>query len=92
MDAKRVNILVSGIVQGVCFRYFAQQQAKHLGLTGWVRNLYNGKVEILAEGDDVNILELIKWSKHGPPHASVKNIEILWKSYQNEFSNFNIKY
>ena len=92
MNARRVHILVCGIVQGVFFRYSTQQQAKKLCLTGWVRNIYDGRVEIVAEGDEVNILELVKWSKHGPSHACVKNVEILWEKNQNEFSDFSIRY
>jgi len=59
---KRVHIFVSGIVQGVFFRHFTSMKAKQLGLTGWVRNLRDGRVEMVCEGNEDAIKEMIAWS------------------------------
>lgn len=75
----RVHIIVEGLVQGVGFRWFVYRKAEVLGLTGWVRNLYNGSVEIEAEGDRSLLEELIKEVKVGPRSARVTNLTIEWK-------------
>jgi acylphosphatase len=75
----RVHIIVEGLVQGVGFRWFVYRKAEALGLTGWVRNLYNGSVEIEAEGDRSLLEELIKEVKVGPRSARVTNLRIEWK-------------
>jgi acylphosphatase len=70
-----VQLLVTGIVQGVGFRYWTERSARQLGLTGWVRNLYDGRVEILAEGEKAALDELERKAKTGPPGAEVESIE-----------------
>ncbi len=73
---RRVKILVSGRVQGVYFRVFTQNKAKHFGLKGTVRNLPDGRVEIIAEAEHPVIEKFIKWCHKGPVTARVDNVEI----------------
>lgn len=85
------KILVSGLVQGVGFRFFVHRIASRMGLTGYVRNLYNGDVEIEVEGDRSLIEELIKEVKVGPRTAHVSDVMIEWKPYQARFQNFDVR-
>ena len=73
---KKLHIFVSGRVQGVFFRRFTEETAKKLGITGWVRNLSDGRVEIWAEGTDSVLKEFIDCIHRGPPSARVEDIEI----------------
>lgn len=75
----RVHIIVEGLVQGVGFRWFVYRKAEALGVTGWVKNLYNGNVEIEAEGDRSRLEEFINDVKVGPRSARVTNLTIEWK-------------
>ena len=70
-----LHCFVSGRVQGVFFRSSTQNQAKQLGLSGWVRNLPDGRVEVLAQGDSIAIDQLRSWLEVGPRHASVSDVE-----------------
>ena len=88
----RVNIFVSGLVQGVFFRAQTKAKAEELGLFGWVRNLPDGRVEILVEGEKEKLEKLIEWAKRGPELAKVNGLEINWQEYQGEFKNFEIRY
>ena len=92
LQLKRVHLFVTGRVQGVCFRYATQMQAKNLGLAGWVKNLYDRRVEIVAEGDEDSIESLIKWAEQGPSGASVKNLNVITEEYLNEFERFTIEF
>lgn len=87
---KTINCFVSGRVQGVCFRMSASREAKLLGLTGWVRNLEDGRVEVLACGEPPLLAQLQKWLAHGPSMAKVINVECVSVDYQ-EFSDFSIR-
>jgi acylphosphatase len=89
---ERVHIWVSGKVQGVWYRASTLQEAQKLGLTGWVRNLPDGRVEIVAEGPKEALEKLISWCHHGPPHAVVTKVEPVWESYLGEFSSFTLTY
>lgn len=86
----RVHVLVSGRVQGVFFREHTRHWAGSLGLTGWVRNLWDGRVEVLAEGERERIEDLIARLNQGPPLALVENLEAAWEDFKNEFSDFRI--
>lgn len=90
MDKARVHIFVSGIVQGVFYRKNTKQKAQLLGITGWVKNLSNGQVEVLAEGYKGKLEDLIKWLKKGPYLSRVDKLEINWKKYTGEFDGFRI--
>ncbi len=88
---KRIHAFVSGKVQGVFFRANTKKEANHLKLTGWVRNLEDGRVEFVAEGEENNLARLIKWAKEGPSWAKVDDLRIEWKEYEGEFNSFKIK-
>jgi acylphosphatase len=74
----RVHIIVTGRVQGVGFRYFVATRARELGLTGTVRNLPTGQVEITAEGDAAALETLIGAVRSGPPGSRVRDLEVRW--------------
>lgn len=75
----RVHIVVTGHVQGVGFRYFTATRARALGLTGAVRNLPTGQVEITAEGDMATLDALIGAVRAGPPGARVRDLDVRWE-------------
>ena len=87
----RAHIFVSGKVQGVFFRHNTRQKAKDMGLTGWVKNLADGRVEAIFEGERGKVEEMLGWVKRGPILAKIDNVELLWLAYQNEFNDFEIK-
>jgi acylphosphatase len=84
-------IRVQGVVQAVGFRYFVYRIATRLGLNGYVRNAYDGSVEIEVEGDRSLIEELIKDVKVGPRAAHVTDVSVEWKNPQNQFHHFDIR-
>jgi len=84
------KIIVTGRVQGVCFRDYTQKWASSLGLTGWVKNLSDGRVEAQVNGDEDNIRKLIKKIKKGPSMARVDITDIEWSESKGEFSDFKI--
>jgi acylphosphatase len=88
---RRVKILVSGRVQGVYFRMFTQNKAKHLGIKGCARNLPDGRVEIIAEADNSSIEKLIKWCRKGPVTARVDDIEIIELESDEALTSFEIR-
>ena len=88
---KRVHLLVSGRVQGVSFRAYAVREATSLGLKGWVRNLPDGKVEIVAEGPDDKLEQLIRWAHRGPSLARVNDVEVQYEEATGEFIGFNVR-
>lgn len=90
---KQVKIRVSGRVQGVGFRFFTYQQAAKLGLAGYVRNLDNGDVELVAKGDDLIISKLIQWIEQGgPTSARITGIDVTEQPPQNDLTSFNVRY
>jgi acylphosphatase len=89
--SRRVHIYVSGKVQGVFFRAAAHDQAESLGLTGWVRNLPDGRVEILAEGKSEPIAEFLDWCRSGPPRARVEECRAVEENPTGEFGGFEVR-
>ena len=87
-----LQAIVDGHVQGVFFRAFASGQARELGLTGYVRNLPGGSVEVEAEGERSRLEELIGRLKSGPPEARVEKVATNWSNYTGSYSGFNIRY
>ena len=84
----RVWLRVSGRVQGVGFRFSVIDEARRLGVTGWVRNTHDGDVELIAEGDKDRLQRLVTWCHAGPPGALVTHVETNWLPYHGEFAGF----
>ena len=92
-DLASVRVMVYGRVQGVFFRAFTSRQASELGLSGYVRNLPDGKaVEVQAEGERDRLKRLIDHLKDGPPGARVERVETTWAEYTGSYSGFSIRY
>ena len=91
-EIKRVEIVVSGIVQGVFFRASTREVASKLGIRGIVRNLADGSVEIIAEGTEEKLDKLIRFAKNGPPSARVYDIDIKWTVAKSDLPPFRITY
>ena len=91
-DLASVQAIVYGYVQGVFFRAFASERATQLGLTGYVRNLSRGTVEVNAEGERKQLNQLIGYLKSGPPSAKVEKVVTNWSEYTGRYSRFSISY
>ena len=92
MEGERAHLYIHGKVQGVYYRASALDTAIQLGITGWVRNLPNGSVEIVAEGSRKQLNQFIEWCKVGPPGATVSDINVRRDVQDREFSTFKIEY
>ena len=90
-ERTRLHLVISGRVQGVGFRFSAYDEAKDLALAGWVRNLPNGNVEIVAEGSRENLQMLAAWAHLGPPSAHVTQVREDWLDSTGEFTDFRIR-
>lgn len=91
MPVIRYHLWISGRVQGVYFRYSTHQMAQHIGsLTGWVRNLPDGRVEVLVQGPFDQVKELVEWCYHGPETASVTRVERQEESVDGPLPPFSI--
>jgi len=88
---ERLEARVYGRVQGVGFRHFVNQQARALGLRGWVRNRRDGSVEVVAEGSRPALDALLAALYEGPPAARVRAVEARWGPAQGTFSDFHIR-
>jgi acylphosphatase len=88
----RAHVLISGRVQGVAYRYFAEKYAKSFGITGWVKNLYDGRVEVLAQGDREDLDLFLARLKEGPRLALVEDFDVTWEEFTDEFQDFQIAF
>ena len=88
----RVQVRVTGRVQGVFFRQSARDQAERLGLSGWVRNLPDGSVEALFEGERPLVEQAVAWCRQGPPRARVDELVVMWLDGPAETGGFAIRY
>ena len=88
----RAQIRVEGRVQGVCYRQSTVEMAQGLGLCGWVRNLADGSVEALFEGERGRIEQAVAWCRQGPPRASVATVTVEWLDGPPECPGFTISY
>lgn len=86
-----VRLLVNGRVQGVYFRINMQQVAKKNSVFGWVRNLTDGRVEALVEGNKKDVDNVVQWSKKGPENARVDDLKITYLHYEGKFDDFVIR-
>ncbi|MCW4047294.1 MAG: acylphosphatase [Candidatus Bathyarchaeota archaeon] len=88
----RAHVFVNGRVQGVFFRSQTQRRSESLGVKGWVRNLSDGRVEAVFEGEEEAVNAMIKFCEQGPRGAYVTNVEVKWEEYAGEFRDFKIRY
>lgn len=91
-ETKRIHVLINGRVQGVGYRYFAQNAAQALGLVGEVRNLVDRRVELVAEGPESDLKKLLKRLEQGPSLSHVSSLEVDWRAAQGRYSRFDITY
>ena len=92
MSKQRIRIFVTGKVQGVFFRQALKVMAKKNNVFGWVKNLKDGRVEAVLEGDEEKVGRLIEWSHGGPANARVEDVEIRNEKFTGEFSKFDVLY
>jgi len=94
MESKlvRAHVVIEGRVQKVFYRFNAFDEARELGLTGWIKNLTDGSVEAIFEGPENLVKEIILWCKEGPRLAKVKNIKVNFEEATSEFNDFRIVY
>ena len=86
----KAHVFITGRVQGVYFRYRTRDEAKKYGVTGWVRNLPDGKVEAVFEGEKENVDKLIDFAGKGPSGAKVLDVDVNWQVYSGEFEDFKV--
>ena len=90
MADSRAHAYITGSVQGVSFRYYTYHEALKHGLRGWVRNLEDGRVEAVFEGEKAGIEEVLEWSQNGPPAAKVENVEVEWEEPSDSLTSFKV--
>jgi acylphosphatase len=88
----RAHVFVSGQVQGVFFRQSTREKARISGVTGWVRNLPDGRVEAVFEGEQNAVNSLIDYCRKGPVGAMITDVDIKFEKFTGEFKNFKIVY
>jgi len=88
---KRAHVFIKGEVQGVFYRVWVRTQAEGLGLTGWIKNLTDGRVEAVFEGSKDKVEEIISKCKIGPSVAGVKQVDIKWEKATKEYAGFEIE-
>jgi acylphosphatase len=91
MTTTRAHLWITGRVQGVNFRYYTRAEALRLDLTGWVRNLWDGRVEAVVEGEEESVRNMVEWCHVGPPSAQVVDVEIRWETPIGNFGDFDIR-
>ncbi len=92
MAKQRIRIFVAGKVQGVFFRQALKVMAKKNNVFGWVKNLNDGKVETILEGEDIDVSAIVEWCHAGPANARVEDIEIKNEKFKGEFSKYDVLY
>jgi acylphosphatase len=90
IDVERLEIIVSGRVQGVGFRYRACEEAARLGLVGWARNRSDGSVQIVAEGERAALVQMADWAARGPARARVDGCETSWTTATGTLTAFGV--
>lgn len=88
----RAHVFISGLVQGVFFRWETRREAYKRHVTGWVRNLPDGRVEAVFEGERSSVMEMLSFCRRGPPGAIVRDVKIKWEEPTGEFKDFKIRY
>jgi acylphosphatase len=91
MKQARARVFIRGRVQGVNFRYYTQLEASKTAIKGWVRNLMDGRVEAVFEGEREDVERMIDWTKSGPAAARVEHVVVEWEAPTGEFSDFRVR-
>jgi len=91
MAKVRAHVFVSGRVQSVFFRQTTKERAESLGVAGWVRNLPDGRVEAVFEGEEPAVKTLVEYCYHGPSRAKVTDVKVSWEEYVGEFWYFDVR-
>jgi acylphosphatase len=86
-----VHLVIAGRVQGVAFRACLADEARGLGVSGWVRNLPDGRVEAEAEGPKAGVEALVAWCRHGPPSAAVESVQVDRSPFRGDLQGFQIR-
>lgn len=86
------HAVVRGRVQGVSFRYYTQARARQLGISGWVKNLPDGSVEVMAAGDRASLNALLDFLRVGPRSARVADLSVEWRTPPETFRDFDVRY
>lgn len=89
-QAVRAHIIVTGLVQGVYYRVTMKQEARTLGINGWVKNRPDKSVEAVIEGDKERVDQLINWCRQGPPDSQVSAVQVEWGNFIGEYQAFRI--
>jgi acylphosphatase len=92
MGQKRAHVFVSGKVQGVYYRATTREEAQERGVEGWVKNLEDGRVEAVFEGESDDVEDMVEWCHEGSSAARVDDVEVQWKEATGEFDGFGIRY
>jgi acylphosphatase len=88
----RARVVVAGKVQGVFYRAETASRARRLGVNGWVRNLPDGRVEAVFEGEEINVQKMIDFCRRGPSNAYVVSVDVRRQEWRGEFDNFTVRY
>jgi len=91
-DVVRLSAKIHGLVQGVSFRYYTLRQAQTLELNGYVRNCFDGTVEVVAEGDRRTVAKLLSWLHEGPRWAQVERVDFQWQEPQRDLRRFEVRF
>ncbi len=92
MSNIRKHVIISGMVQGVFFRYETREMARNFGLTGWVKNRWDGRVEAVLEGEESAVEQMVQWCHRGPSLAHIDKVEVISEEYRGEFDTFYITF
>lgn len=88
----RAHLYISGRVQGVMFREATRREALARGVTGWVKNLADGRVEAVFEGTEIGVQAMIEWCNRGPSRAEVEQVDVAWETATGEFDRFEVEH
>jgi acylphosphatase len=92
MAQQQAHVWISGRVQGVFFRSNTQEEAQRRGLQGWVRNLPDGRVEAVFQGEESSVQEMIRWCQAGSSFSRVDDVEVRWEEPETGLNDFRIRY
>lgn len=90
-DLQRAHVYISGSVQGVGLRASARQQARELGLTGWIENLPDGRVEAVFEGSPDDVRRMTQWCEQGPTYATIEGVEVQEEDVRGDLRGFEVR-